>query len=165
MRTVTGYGGNGAYGAGGGEWPRARRRRRRHLVLLLASLVLIVIAVAFLAYIWWYNTSGPGFRDHPLFFGFGFLGFFVILLIGFWCIRLAMWSTRGGGYGYGGGGRYTGSLGPGEGGASGPPRRQWDPAVVEARRRYARGEITREQFQQIVQDLRASRGGGGGALP
>jgi len=39
-------------------------------------------------------------------------------------------------------------------GYEGPPGRRFDPAILAARQRYARGEITREQFQQIVTDLR-----------
>jgi uncharacterized membrane protein len=33
-------------------------------------------------------------------------------------------------------------------------------ALDIARRRYAAGEITREEFEQILEDLRADRGGG-----
>jgi hypothetical protein len=136
--------------------------RRRRLIFLVAAVVLVLVAIAFLAAWWWYNTSGAGAHDHVFFFGFGFLGFFLILMIGFWCLRIAMWTTRGPG-------RYTGSLGGGSvagGGPYGGARRQWDPAIVEARRRYARGEITREQFQQTIRDLRGSGGGGaGGPLP
>jgi uncharacterized membrane protein len=64
-------------------------------------------------------------------------------MIGFMCIRIAMWSTRGRGDWSGGGGNT-------------PPQRRHNPAIAIARQRYARGEITREQFQQIVEDIRHS---------
>lgn len=132
-----------------GPWPRARRRRR---LLLAVAVAWVAVAIGFLAFLWWYDLSVPGTR---VLFGLGFFGFFLILIIGFWCIRIAMWSTRG----YG---RYGGSYGRGSGSGYGGPRRGgWDPAIMEARRRYARGEITREQFLQIVRDIRQSRGGPG----
>ena len=52
-------------------------------------------------------------------------------------IRIAFWTQR------------RAAFGPGE-----PGPRRFDPAIHAARQRYARGEITREQFQQIVTDLR-----------
>ena len=77
----------------------------------------------------------------------GFLLVFLIVWIAFFVIRIALWTGRRGS-GYGGYGRYGG------------PHR--DPAVMAARQRYARGEITREQFDQIMTDLgRRGRGPGG----
>ncbi len=40
----------------------------------------------------------------------------------------------------------------------GAPGGRWDPALAAARQRYARGEITREQFHEIVQELRRPPG-------
>ena len=65
----------------------------------------------------------------------GFFLVFLILWIVFFVVRIAFWSSRA---------RY-GRMG------GGPPMR--DPAVMIARQRYARGEITREQYEQILSDL------------
>lgn len=144
----------------GVERPWRAARRRRRTIILGAAVALVVVAIAFLAYLWYVHTNTPTFGGRYL-FGFGFLGFFLILIVAFWCIRIAMWSTRGGGRYAGYGGAYSG--GPGGGGVTyadyGPRqgRRNWDPAILEARQRYARGEISREQFRQTVQDLRESR--------
>src|SRR5712664_4630616 len=61
-----------------------------------------------------------------------FFGFFWIFAV-FWFIRWAFWPWRG----YG-------------------PRRSWrygDQAYYTLRERYARGEITKEQFDQMTRDL------------
>ena len=80
--------------------------------------------------------TAPGTAFGPGFGGFGglFLVFFVLWII-FFGVRIAFWSRRAS-YGRMGGG---------------PPMR--DPAILIARQRYARGEITREQFEQIMADL------------
>jgi putative membrane protein len=70
-------------------------------------------------------------------YGGGFLGFFLIVWGCLMLVRVAFWTTR----------RRHGGRGRG-----------FDPAILEARRRYARGEITREQFEQIVSDLRRPPG-------
>ena len=70
-------------------------------------------------------------------FGGGLLGIFLLLWGTMLLVRVAIGSARRG--------RWVN--GP-------PPGRRFDPAVVAARQRYARGEISREQFLQIVQDLR-----------
>jgi uncharacterized membrane protein len=77
-------------------------------------------------------------------FGGVFLAFF-LLVLGFFIVRVIFWSfrtSRRRGYGHPGG--------PGGPGAYRPER--------IARLRYARGEITREQFEQIMQDLRRGPG-------
>lgn len=66
--------------------------------------------------------------------GFGVFGFFLVLLLIFFIVRVAFWGVRSS---YRAGPRYGGG----------------DPARAIARRRYARGEITREQYEQIVRDL------------
>lgn len=76
-------------------------------------------------------------------FAGGFLGIFLILWGTLLLVRAAV---RVGRYRYG----------------AGPPGRRFDPAILAARQRYARGEITREQFQQIVTDLRPPPGPGRG---
>jgi uncharacterized membrane protein len=127
------------------------RRRQVHWLPIIIAVVFIVLAlivllVALYPSSFGLNTSAPTGRFGP--FG-GFFLFFFVLIIGFFIVRVAFWSTRQS-YGrrYGGGG----------GGGQGPGYQQNRPLMV-ARMRYARGEITREQYEQIVQDLRRPPGG------
>ena len=72
------------------------------------------------------------------FFGFGFL-ILGLLIVGF-ALRLIFrpWGPRWGYRGYWGGyGRY------------------YDPAMQALRERYARGDITKEQFEQMSEDLQS----------
>ena len=124
-----GYGGGYAGNYGG---PRRGRSALRWAyigigaAILLLGVVLIVVSL---------DPGAFGLPYRSIFpFGGGLFGAFLILWGSLLLVRAAM---RAGRRGYG----------PG-------PGRRFDPAIVEARRRYARGEITREQFQQIVQDLR-----------
>ena len=76
--------------------------------------------------------AGPYYYGRPfpwLFFPFGILFF---ILIGFFIIRIAFWPGRRGYYG-----RWQG----------------WNDPNEILRRRYARGEITKEQFEQMKRDL------------
>jgi uncharacterized membrane protein len=77
-------------------------------------------------------------------YGFGRFGgvfvLFFILIVAFFIVRVAFWTTRTSRYGR----RYD----PDRSGGNGPNR----PAMI-ARMRYARGEITREQYDQIMNDL------------
>lgn len=110
----------------------------------IAAIVAIVIVFVLLANGFFGATSGP----RPL-FGFwgGFLLLFLLVWIAFFVIRVALWSSR---RGYGGYGSHR------------PPGMRRDPAVMIARQRYARGEISREQYDQIMTDLgRRGRGPGG----
>ena len=105
------------------------------------ALALIAGGAIFLALS--YDPQAFGLSYHSVFpFGGGFLGLFLIFWGMLFLVRIAFWASRGGRYGGGPGG-----------GA-----RRFDPAILEARRRYARGEITREQFEQIVADLRRPPG-------
>jgi putative membrane protein len=115
---------------------------RRWLYLGLAAIMITFLVVLVLVLVFpnsfGYGSSGPlggGFRI----FG-GLLLVVFVLWIALWVVRISMWSSRG---------RWYGS-GPGGGGywRQGPQA-----AVHIARMRYARGEITREQFEQIMQDL------------
>lgn len=120
----------------------ARPHPRRWLYIALAVAVLIVAVAIFLVIL----TPGT-FGYHPSSpFGIGpfglFGGFFLVLIVLFivlWVVRIAWWTSRPrGGYGQGGGRRYG--------------------AFAIARERYARGEITREQYEQIMQDLQRRPG-------
>ena len=95
---------------------------------------LVLLAVAF-------DPSAFGLTRPSFFpFGGGFLGVVLVLWGALLLVRVAMWASR---------------PRPGYGGA---PGRRFDPAILTARQRYARGEITREQFEQIVSDLRRPPG-------
>ncbi len=110
------------------------------LGLGLAVIAVLVIVFVLLAY---GVIGGAGPRPFWGFWG-AFLLLFLIVWVSFFVIRVAFWSRRRR-YGYGR-----------------PPGMHRDPAVMIARQRYARGEITREQYDQIMTDLgRRGRGPGG----
>jgi uncharacterized membrane protein len=115
--------------------PRRRGGLRWLFVGIGATFLLLgVVALLVAAY-----PGSFGFRGRSwLPFGGGFLGVILVLWGSLVLLRVAMWSSRGS-YGRG-------------------PGRRFDPAILAARQRYARGEITREQFHQIVRDLRGPRG-------
>jgi putative membrane protein len=76
----------------------------------------------------------PGAFYYPFFpFHFGWLGGIFLIFIIFWVARWLFWPRRGY-YSY-------------------PQRQRADPASI-VRERYAKGEITKEQFEQIMRDLR-----------
>jgi putative membrane protein len=83
-----------------------------------------------------YLTSRPAevFYYYPFFsFRFGWIGGILLIFIVFWVARWFLWPWRGGGYySY----RY--------------PQRDAESIVKE---RYAKGEITKEQFEQMMRDL------------
>ncbi len=108
--------------------------------ILVASIVLVAVGVGL--FLWQLGlASGSRVAPHPFwgFFG-GFLLLLLILWLAFFVLRVAFWSQRH---------RYR-RYGGGPGGGYGPHR---DPARMIARERYARGEITREQLDQILTDL------------
>jgi putative membrane protein len=111
-------------------------RRWIFLGLAVVLIVLAVFAVLLFLFPSSFGYSGPG----PYGGGFrvfgGFLLVILVVWIVLWIVRLSMWGSRGRRYGGGGYG----------------PRGPRSAAHI-ARIRYARGEITREQFEQIMQDL------------
>ncbi len=112
---------------------------------ILLGVGLAVIAVLVIVFVLLANGVLGGSSPRP-FWGFwgAFLLLFLIVWVGFFVLRVAFWSRRRQ-YGYGRG-----------------PGLHRDPAVMVARQRYARGEITREQYEQIMTDLgRRGRGPGG----
>ena len=119
---------------------RERPRRWHWLPIIIGAMFAIVAVLLLLIafYPAWFGlTSGP----YPYRWGFGgiFLVFFVLIVL-FFIARVVFWSTRASRYGR----RHPGS-------ANGNPGMN-RPAMV-ARMRYARGEITREQYDQIMKDL------------
>jgi uncharacterized membrane protein len=87
-----------------------------------------------------FGIASPSYPYHYGLFG-GVFFLFLILIVAFFIVRVAFWSTRASRYG-----RRSGANHPN--GGYGPNR-----PVMVARMRYARGEITREQYDQIIQDL------------
>jgi uncharacterized membrane protein len=78
------------------------------------------------------TQSGPWY-GYP-FFGFSWIGIIFGFFFVFWIMRWVFWSGRPYGYSYGG----------------------WsngDPYTI-LRERYAKGEITKEQLEQMTRDLR-----------
>ncbi len=121
--------------------------RRRVLPWALLGVAIAIVAVAVIALVVELGARGSWFGSHPGPFGAwgGLLLVILVLWVTFFLVRVAWWThrMRGGGYG-----------------------RRGDPARFIARQRYARGEITREQFQQIMADLEPrDRPPGTGPLP
>ncbi len=129
---------SGPYYRPGGPGPGGPRHRFRRWVLAIAAFLggaAVAILVVAIDPRWFGVPASPyPYRYGP--FG-GVLLAFLILILVFFFVRMLFWSVRVGRYG---------ARGPG--GMYGPER----PAMI-ARVRYARGEITREQFEQIMQDL------------
>jgi len=112
----------------------------RWLYLGLAVMFVLIGVAIFLVVLFpsafGYHPASPlGIGPFGLFGGFFLI--FIVVWIALWIVRIGMWSTRPRGYGRGGG-RYG--------------------AFAIARERYARGEITREQYDQIMQDLQRRPG-------
>jgi uncharacterized membrane protein len=109
----------------------------------IAIAAVFIVAAALILLVLLYPASfGLAAPSSPYRFGaFGGVFFlFFILIVVFFIVRVAFWGTRMGRYR----GRYYGQDRSGYG-----PNR---PAMV-ARMRYARGEITREQYNQIMDDI------------
>lgn len=130
----------GPYGGPGGYGPRYRPHRHYWWILPIGVLI-AVFAVVIVA---WVVAAGPvRSGGTPIFWPFFPFGIFLLLFVVLFAVRAATW---GGGWrgGYGGG--------PGRGWAGPGSARQI------LRMRYARGEITSEQFQQMDRELRESGG-------
>lgn len=109
--------------------------------ILLVAVLIAVLAVPYLAY--GVQAKPIGYYPFPFFFPFGFLIFFFVI---FFVIRGVFWGWgwRGrGGWGYGYPGGYRGGM-----------RYYWGDATEILRQRYARGEVTKEQFDQMMADLK-----------
>ncbi len=111
------------------EW-----RRARHLVRWGFIALLIVVGVSIAASLVYLALRGPTpvgpFFPFPWFWGFLWI-FFI-----FWIVRWFFWPWGWRGYG------------------RGPYWHDRDDAYGILRERYARGEITKDQFDQMMRDLR-----------
>ncbi|MCI4360731.1 MAG: hypothetical protein L3J91_03435 [Thermoplasmata archaeon] len=120
--------------------PRPPPRARWWIIGVAIAFVAVaaVVLVLFLLS----SAPSPGHPAYPYRVGYfgGFFFLFFLLIVAFFIVRVVLWSTRAS-RSYG---RYGGGAPPGYG----PDR----PAMV-ARLRYARGEITREQYDQIMDGL------------
>ena len=133
------------YRPGGYSAPPPGRYRWAVLGVVVALVVVTVIVVLLVLLGGAPSPEGSGYPARYGLFGGAFFLFFLLLDV-FFVVRVVFWGTRMSRYRY----RYEG---PGPGGPYGPDR----PAMV-ARMRYARGEISREQYDQIMTDLERRRG-------
>ena len=119
-----------------------RPPRRFHWLPIIIGVVFAVVAILLLLILFYPTTFGlsaPSGTYHYYPFGGLFIVFFVVIVL-FFIVRVSFWSVRSSRYGR----RYGGGAEQGYG-----PNR---PAMI-ARMRYAKGEITREQYDQIMRDL------------
>lgn len=115
---------------------------RTHWLPVIIGGVLAAVAIVLLLILLYPTAFGlpaPSGSDRYAWGGGIFLAFFVVLIL-FFVVRVAFWSSRMSRYRN----RYQGGP-PGGYGANRPE--------MVARMRYARGEITREQYEQIMRDL------------
>ncbi|MFY9716593.1 MAG: hypothetical protein WAK40_01465 [Thermoplasmata archaeon] len=125
----------------GGPGPRGYEAPRPHRWGILAAVaVAAIVVIGVLIWTLLPRARGVGGAGFP--FG-GFLIVFLVIWLSFMAIRVIFWSSRRQ--------QYRGARW-GEGPYRGAG---FDPAIRTARLRYARGEITREQYDQIVSGLRS----------
>jgi putative membrane protein len=106
---------------------------------IIGAIIAFFLLAAVLAWIGfaWYGTTPtyvrmyPGYMYFPFFFPFGILFFFLAIFV---IVRLVFW--RSWGWGYWGRRAYYGM----------------DSKEI-LKRRYARGEITKDQFEQMLRDI------------
>jgi len=117
------------------------RHQKRAIGWLFAGLAVLLIAAVFVLPLAFYGAAPVrAYGFYPFIFPFGF---FFLFFIGFFVLRLLFW-----GRGWGGGWGWRGGYNGGYGGWGNYP----DAAEV-LRMRYAKGEITREQLDQMMKDL------------
>jgi len=126
---------------GMGYGPRPRRIHWLPIIIgvILAGAATVILLV--LLYPTWFGLAAPSSPYRFGFFGGAFLLLFVLIVV-FFIVRVAFWSTRMSRYNQA---RYERNVPPGGYGPNRP--------VMIARMRYARGEISREQYEQILRDL------------
>jgi putative membrane protein len=122
------------------DWP-GPRHVFRWAILGIVILVVVWFALFALSFIMQPMLGFHYFFYRPFFFPFGFLFGLLVLFIIFGALRSTFWPW---------GLRYR--------------RRYWryhDQSYHILRERYARGEITKDQFEQMIRDLKAQEQGTG----
>jgi putative membrane protein len=105
--------------------------------------LIVAIGVSILLSLYFAPWRPGGFSSHFFFpFHFGWLGTIFLIFI---VILIARW--------------FFGPWRGGRGGYYSYPQEQTPDAVSIVKERYAKGEITKEQFDQIMGDLRQHEGG------
>ncbi|MDA4116794.1 MAG: SHOCT domain-containing protein [Thaumarchaeota archaeon] len=123
-------------------------KSRRGFVGWIFGAVLIVLLIGVFVvpfFFQWPSVGFYGYYPHPnfFFFPFGFVVFFLLLFGARWLFWGWGWG-RGWGRGFGYGRGYWRNYG------------HWDDSATEIlRQRYAKGEITKDQFDQMIRDLEA----------
>ena len=115
------------------------QRNGRSYVGIGLAVMLMLIGVAAIIWALEPHPAGTGIA-YPFGWGFGLLWLFFLFWI-FVSLFARPWRRSGWGYG------------PGSYGAYGWRRWARDPAVDALRERYARGELTKDQFDQMMKDL------------
>jgi putative membrane protein len=125
------------------EWEDPRRWLFGGLAALFVLIGLAVV-VSVTVSIW--RGQSPYWMNHvaPWNWFFGLIGLVIVLLILFWLLRVAFWFASGRAYDRRAYRAYRRGYYRGD-----------DSAVTIARERYARGEISKAQFDQILRDLGA----------
>jgi putative membrane protein len=114
------------------------RNSNRRWIFLVPIILAVAFFATFLGLSLYYHGASPPYYGPPFFFGWGFFPwffFFPVIFLAFFAFRWIFW----GGWGWGWGGYYRGYYD--------------DPAMETLKQRYARGEITKEQFEQMTKDL------------
>jgi putative membrane protein len=113
-------------------------------IIGLIAVIGLSIALSF----YFAPRPGGGLFHYPFFFPFhfGWLGVIFLIFLMFLVARwLFFWPGR--------------ERGGGEGGYHSHQHQQRPDAASIVKERYAKGEITREQFEQMIRDLRQQEGG------
>jgi len=107
----------------------------RKWIFVPALIAIGVIAVLVIASVDFYRAP-PALGYYPWYgwFPFGWFFFIPVIFVIFFAFRWFLW----GGWGWGHGWYY---------------RQYSDPAMETLKQRFARGEITKEQFEQMAKDL------------
>jgi putative membrane protein len=100
---------------------------------IIGLMAMIGVSIALSLYLAPWRTGGLSYPFFP--FHFGWVGGIFLIVIVFLIARWFFWPWRGGGY-------YP------------YPHQQRPDAASIVKERYAKGEITKEEFEQILRDLR-----------
>jgi putative membrane protein len=115
------------------------RGRRGMVAWIISALVILLLAGVFVVPLFFYGSVMGQYGYYPrpyFFFPFGFLIFFVI----FFVVRALFW-----GWGWGWRGGYSRGYWQHRG--------YYGDATEILKQRYAKGEITKDQFDQMMRDL------------